>query len=234
LLAPLQHANELKSQRLYGEIQKLKMDYRALLEAKSSADVPDSLIANLSQLETTIQKKHEEIEARQPVQVVPFRAHSARPTALGNVFAVFEEYPLDRYGIDGTLVWPRLRQVVDERILGALDNSKMFLDFQLNLSLLASVLAVESVFIAFTTGMPGWWVMSGLALFVAWEAYSSGVRVARSMGTLVTTSFDLYRGKLLGQFGIVQPPHFFEEYKTWLRLCAFLRRGELFYWPSDL
>ena len=124
--------------------------------------------------------------------------------------------------------------MVDEKLLGTLDNLKMFLDFQLNLSALALIFAVEAAGVGVAKWMVGGWVAAGVALLIARLAYSAGVRVARTIGALISTCFDLYRGKLLEQLGVPRPVNFFEEYKTWLRLNAFLRRGDIFYWPGDL
>jgi hypothetical protein len=220
------------------EIQKIspeeQFDCWDLITEIMQAKSPEALFDCLYQIAEKIQEIHEQIEENQPVQPLPFQASFARPTTLGNAFAVFEEYPLDRYGIDGVLFWPRLRQVVDDKLLSVLDNLKMFLDFQLHLSALALIFTVEAAATGIVSQTAGWWIAAGLALLVARLAYSAGIRVVRTIGTLVSTCFDLYRGKLLKQFGLTQSTNFFEEYKTWLQLSAFLRRGELFYWPGDL
>ncbi len=238
LLSRWQRANEQKSEQLYGKLQELKRDYQGLLEKAAEAESgegPDgSLDKRLAEAEEKIQQAYANIEKSQPTQTLPFRARYVRPTALGNAFAIFEEYPLDRYGMDSVVLWPRLRQVVDDKLISALDNLKMFLDFQLNLSALALIFAVEAAGAGVVNREIAWWALAALALLVAWLAYSAGVRVTRTMGVLVSTSFDLFRGKLLEQFGLARPAKFFEEYKTWLRLSAFLRRGAILHWPSDL
>jgi len=216
--------------------QTSKSSNMAMLSQQSDTPTENSeaLFERLHQTAEKIQIIHEQIESRYPVQTLPVRTHFVCPTALGNAFAVLEEYPLDRYGMDGVLFWPRLRQVADDKLLNALDNLKMFLDFQLNLSALALIFAIEAVIVGIIKGAGSWWLAAALALLIFWLTYKAGVRVARTMGTLINTCFDYFRNELLEQFGLTQPENLFEEYQTWLRLGAFLRRGELPYWPGDL
>jgi len=222
-------AQAIQEQSIEGQFDCLELIAKAM-PGKS----PEALFDCLNQMAVKIQEIHESVEKSQPVQTVPFQASYARPTALGNAFAVFEEYPLDRYGMDSVLFWPRLRQVVDDELLSGLDNHKMFLDFQLNVAGLALIFAVEAAVAGGVSRAASWWIAAGFALLTARLAYRAGVRVVRAMGALVNTCFDLYRGKLLEQFGLAAPESFFEEYKTWLRLGALLQRGELFYWPGEL
>jgi hypothetical protein len=208
-------------------------DCARLVAMSAAGRSSDELYEALYRISLKMQRIHEQVEQRQPTQTVPLQSSYARPTALGNAFAVFEEYPLDRYGMDGVLFWPRLRQVVDDMVLGVLDNAKMLLDLQLNLAALGLLFGIEAAITGGVTREVGWWIAAAAAFVVARLAYSAGVRLVRSMGAQVNTCYDLYRGKLLEQFGLAQPDTFFEEYKTWLRLGAFLQRGELFYWPGE-
>jgi hypothetical protein len=231
--APLE-CSDLLAEKIHEIPPEAPFDCLGLIHEIIQEPSLQTLYECLNQIAGKIQEIHERIEEQQPVQTVPFQASYARPTALGNAFAIFEEYPFHRYGIDGVLFWPRLRQLVDDQLLSALDNQKMFLDFQVNLATLALIFALEAVVVGAANLTAGWWIAAGLALLVARLAYSAGVRVVRTMGTLVITCFDFYRGKLLEQFGLPQPTNLYEEYKTWLRLGAFLRRGEPLYWPGDL
>jgi hypothetical protein len=52
----------------------------------------------------------------------------------------------------------------------------------------------------------------------------------RTMGTLIKQGFDLYRLDLLDALQIARPAELDEEYWVWMRLNAFLRRGEPFYY----
>jgi hypothetical protein len=47
---------------------------------------------------------------------------------------------------------------------------------------------------------------------------------------MISQSFDLYRLSVLDAFGLARPQSLDEEYWTWVRLAAFIRRGEPFYY----
>lgn len=239
LLRRWQRANEQRSEKLYGELRPKKKQYRQLLmqisAAKTASEAEtEDLYRRLDETAVEIQSIHEAIEKEHPAQTLPIRAYRVSPTALGNAFAVAEEYPLDRYGMDSVLFWPRLRQVVDAELLNALDNYKMFLDFQLNLALLALIFSGEAVVVGVVERSASWGAAALVAVLLAWLSYRAAVGVARSMGGLISACFDFFRHKLLEPFGLVQPTNLAEEYRTWLRLGAFLRRGELQYWPGEL
>ena len=239
LLRPWQRANERRSEKLYGDLRGLRMDYRKSLQQlagtrEGEAREREALYDHLDKIGEEIRKTHERIEEKHEVQTLPTRAQLVCPTALGNAFAVAEEYPLDRYGMDGVLFWPRLRQVVDSQLLQMVDNLKMFLDFELNVSILGLILGVEAAIVGIRSGAVGWWVAAGLAWVASWLACRAGIRVVRAMGVLLNTCYDFCRKELLKRFGLAQPPNLIEEYAMWVRLGAFLRRGELSHWPGDL
>jgi len=47
------------------------------------------------------------------------------------------------------------------------------------------------------------------------------------------TAFDYYRGNVLRRFNLKMPNDIEEERVVWLKLSAFIRRGESFYYPSE-
>ncbi|HEY5837511.1 MAG TPA: hypothetical protein VIT19_00660, partial [Pyrinomonadaceae bacterium] len=53
------------------------------------------------------------------------------------------------------------------------------------------------------------------------------------VGNAMRTAFDYYRGNILKRFNLTMPNDIEEERVVWLRLAAFLRRGESFYFPTD-
>ena len=239
LLWPWQRANERKRARLYGRLNELRPRYRRSLQTLVGTDREDTanrdaLYEHLDQVAGEILDEHSRVEAQGLAQRLPTRARDVCPTELGNALAVTRAYPLDRYGMDAVLFWPRLRQVVDDDLLNALDNLKMFLDFGLNVAALALVVAIEAGIAGILTARAGWWIAGAISVAVAWLAYRSAVRAAWAMGDLTNACFDFYRKDLLARFGLEQPEALFEEYGLWIKLGAFLRRGELAHWPGSL
>jgi hypothetical protein len=57
--------------------------------------------------------------------------------------------------------------------------------------------------------------------------------MAGALGNNFRLYFDYYRSRVLKKFGLKQPEKLDDERVLWLRLAAFLRRGESFYFPSE-
>jgi hypothetical protein len=236
LLWPWQWRNLKQAETLYGDLVKLKEAYnRTLADLDKQQEDTDRgpLDQKLASLALEIQRTHEAISHQAPRQHLPRRSEMVRPTALGNAFSVVEEYPYERYGMDGVLFWPRLRQVVDEEYATALINAKLILDLLLNLSLLAGVFGIEALLVGLVGGVDRGLIAAGIgALVLARLSYSGAVSTAHSLGDTIALCFDFFRRQLLEKYGLRQPDDLEAEQKIWLQLGQFLRRGEGFYFPS--
>jgi hypothetical protein len=72
-----------------------------------------------------------------------------------------------------------------------------------------------------------------VSVFLGYGAYRAAVSSARSVGNAMRTAFDYYRGNILKRFNLKMPNDIEEERVVWLKLAAFIRRGESFYYPSE-
>jgi hypothetical protein len=239
--------NQKRCQELYGDLLTLKQRYsQALLEVETGEPESDEWRQakfRVKQLPLEIQQLHHEIQAREPVQVLPLRPELVAPTALGNAWAMLEEYPYDRYGMDGMIFWPRLRGEVDESFDKRLTNQKTLVDFLLNVSFLMSILGVEllitGIVSLFARGGVEWrWVVISLVgMLIGWgiayAAYQAAVSNTRTLGVLTNMCWDFGRDKLAARYGLTRPDTLLAERKMWLRLGNFLRTGEGFYFPSE-
>lgn len=236
LLWPWQRRNVRRTEALYGNLVKLKEAYThtlAELSALPEGTNRGPLEQKRASLALEIQQAHEEIGSQAPRQRLPRRPEMVKPTALGNGFAVTEEYSYERYGMDAMLFWPRLRQVVDEEYATALVNTKMTLDLLLNLSLLAAIFGVEALVIGVLGTVDWGLVYAGIgAAALAWVCYRGAVSTVYSLGDTIALCFDFFRGRLLEKYGLAQPDNLEAEQTMWLRLGQFLLRGEGFYFPS--
>jgi hypothetical protein len=237
LLRPWQRHNQRRAEELYGKLVRLKDSYTdTLANLASLPKGTDSL--PLKQKRASIawemQRAHDEIAERSPVQQLPRRASMVKPTALGNAFAVIEEYPYERYGMDGVLFWPRLRPLLDESYATALVNAKMILDLLLNLSLLALIFGLETIIIGSVRSQPDWKLVGvGIGAWIlSYFCYRGGVSTVYSLGDTICLCFDYFRGHVLEQLGLSQPGDIEAEQAVWLQLGQFLRRGEGFYYPK--
>jgi hypothetical protein len=234
-----QRRNERRAKALYGELVKLKEVYTGTLA--DLASLPEGEDASqLKQKRVGIalemQRAHREIEKRSPMQRLPRRVSMIKPTALGNAFAVIEEYPYERYGMDGVLFWPRLRPLLDESYAAALVNTKMILDLMLNLSLLALIFGLETIVFGSARATLDWTLIGvGIGAWIlSYVCYRSSVSTAFSLGNTIMLCFDFFRGRVLAQLSLSQPNDIEAEQTVWLQLGQFLRRGEGFYYPKEV
>lgn len=237
LLLPWQQENQAQAKRLYGDLVTLKEAYTATLAEQDNLP-PDADVLPLEQklasIALEIQQVHNELQQQAPVQRLPRRVAKVKPTALGNAFAVIEEYSYERYGMDSVLYWPRLRPLVDESYATTLVNTKMILDLLLHSSLLALLFGLESVIIGFVSG-PIDWTLVGLGLgawFLSFLCYQGAVSTVYSLGSTIAVCFDYFRDRILKQYNLSRPEKIEKEQAIWLQLGQFLRRGEGFYFPQ--
>jgi hypothetical protein len=238
LLWPWQWHNRRRAKELYGNLVRLKEAYtETLAELAALTKEEDALPLKQKQasLALEIQRAHDEIVQQEPAQRWPRRIRQVKPTSLGNAFAVIEEYPYERYGMEGMVFWPRLYPLLVEPYTTTLTNTKMTLDLLLHLSLLASIFGLEVVLVGLWGRLDWRWVSVAIGAWVlAYLCYKGAVSTVYSLGDTVALCFDLHRGKLWEQFGFPLPTSLEQEQATWLRLGQFLRRGEGFYYPQTL
>jgi hypothetical protein len=184
------------------------------------------------QLQGVLDHLHSQKEVKEKVQALPFNVKRLSPTMYGNAWAVMEEYPLARYGMDSMVFWPYIRVAMsreNDGLLAQIDSQKLLIDFVTHLSLVLGILAIEGIVSLILHPGLALLVTMLIALFFCTVFYQSGVSYVRTMGLLISQAFDLYRLKVLDMLDVKRPATLDEEYWVWNRLAAFLRRGEPFY-----
>ena len=262
LFQPLVSRNRRRNTELYGPLLILRRQYLFLvshgvrLENVDGEEraVPVSeveLPALIEQLKQQTQAIHEQIESHPDAPDLPKDIERVGATDLANTLALAEEYPFERYAIDTALFWPRLSAEIEPEKLDGLRSSFGALNGLLNLSLLIFLFAVESliagVAIVLDLTRPSAaplllskWSLAILlfaaalaSVVAAYGAYRAAVGSARAVGNAMRTAFDYYRGNVLRRFNLKMPNDIEEERVVWLKLSAFIRRGESFYYPSE-
>lgn len=221
---------------LPGEIDQLK---REIQEWHERFETPANVSHPLSRTGTVL-------DGPPPERELPMDSDRAGPNRFSNMLAVAEEYAWERYGMDASVFWPRVSAEMETEKLDSLTASYGAMRGFLNLSLLAFVFAFESVF--FGVGIlvgkfqpvshillrPRWlFVAALLSVLIGLGAYRAAVGVARLVGNAMRTAFDYYRGNVLRRFNLQMPDDLEQERLVWLKLAAFLRRGESFYFPTE-
>lgn len=239
LLKLLTNRNRKFHKKLYENLVGLKKQYLDIKELIWQADSPEEQIKlrqNLAGLALQIQEEHKRIEKSQLRQTLPHDVHRICPTSFGNVFAIAEEYPYERYGIDAVLFWPRLRQLMQEKASKhslLLTQQKTVLDLSINFAFLFGLLAFEvaltSIFSDYRSILL---VLAIIAVILTISLYRASVSAIQVLGELIKISFDYHRGLVLEAFHLKMPDSLSEEQVIWVKLATFIRRGDIFYFPE--
>lgn len=243
LFQPALKRNKKRSDELYGPLKNLRRQY-FFLASHVDGDGTEPVAKSdreelLEQLKQEIQTVHERLEATAIARDLPFDSERVGPTSLANILAMAEEYPFERYSIDTAVFWPRLTPEIEPGKLEAMTASFGMMNGLLNLSLLSYVFAFESLIIC--VGMLTPWITSSWSpmiaivagVLVGLAAYRAALGAARSVGNALRAAFDCYRERLLRSFNLRMPDDIEQERVVWLKLGAFIRRGESFYYPSE-
>jgi len=221
---------------------------------KVTASERDTLIDKLKQ---DTQLLHEELESNLSAPDLPVDIDRVGATDLANTLALAEEYSFERYAMDAAVFWPRISAEYEAEKPGGLTASFATMNGLLNLSLLIYLSALEFAIVGFAI-VAGWipigatqhasilWLtnnqqaVAGLTLLlvlllavIGYGAYRAAVASARAVSNAMRTAFDYYRDDVLKRFNLKMPNDLEEERVLWLKLAAFIRRGESFYYPSE-
>lgn len=242
LFQPSLKRNQKRSDELYGPLRNLRRQYFFLVsqvEGEVNSVAKSDREALIEQLKQEIQTVHEQLETTSIARDLPIDAERVGPTLLANILAMAEEYPFERYSIDTAVFWPRLSPEIEPEKLESMTASFGTMNGLLNLSLLSYLFAFESLVIS--VGMLTGWIkpawapiismVAGILLGLA--AYRAALGAARSVGNSLRAAFDCYRDRLLHRFNLKMPDDIEKERVVWLKLGAFIRRGESFYYPSE-
>ena len=263
LFQPLVSRNRRRNTALYGPLLSLRRQYLFLVSHGVRLEVVDGeergvpvsaaeLPALIEQLKQQTQAVHEQIESHPDAPDLPKDIERVGATDLANTLALAEEYPFERYAIDTALFWPRLSAEIEPEKLSGLQSSFGALNGLLNLALLIFLFAVELIIVGVAIALDltppaaapllllSKWSLVILffagalvSIVAAYGAYRAAVGSARAVGNAMRTAFDYYRGNVLRRFNLKMPNDIEEERVVWLKLSAFIRRGESFYYPSE-
>ena len=146
----------------------------------------------------------------------PKRPQNFLPTRLGNLLSAAEEYPFLRYGLEMSVVWPRMWLVLPETARQEVNTARHALDASVR-RLLWSILAAAWVFLA-------WWtvlVAIGMAFISYWNLLSDcGV-----YSDLLRSAYDLHRMELYRELNWKPPISPEDEAVYGEQLTEYLHRG---------
>jgi hypothetical protein len=220
LLKPLLERQRERHRAMFADLQTLRQSYKA---------EKDDLKRH--SLLRAIQREHSKIFVEGAAgEMLPQDERRLAPTRLGNAFAVMEEYPYLRYGMDGMTFWPRLVGLISGDYKDLVGDEKTTLDFLLNLSLLSVVFGLEALLVSYNNPI-AFVLLAAASWLAAYLAYRSAVDTALTLGELIKSCFDLFRHDLLKQLGFDKPASLEEEQRLWAGLTNYILVGEAFYYP---
>ncbi|MEH1784528.1 MAG: hypothetical protein V7L23_02710 [Nostoc sp.] len=232
LLSHLTRRNQKECRNLYSKLASLQKKYLEISNQR-----PQSEDAKLESLRLEIENEHKRIEESKSQQTLPHNVERVCPTSFGNAYAIAEEYPYERYGADSVLFWPHLRTLMQEKAPShslRLTQQKTVLDLSINFAFVSGLVTVETILILVFSGDKHLLlVLAGVAFFLSISFYQASVAAIQGMGGLIKISFDYYRGLVLQAFNLRMPENLSEEQTVWLKLAAFIRRGDAFYFPEE-
>jgi hypothetical protein len=138
---------------------------------------------------------------------------------------VMNLYPLKRYGITMSILWPRLYEVLSENTRQRIEDANIYLDFTTNMSLLSIAAVAFAVFAAFygtarTKTSEIAWLL--ILLFGFRVFYLLAIEATRAVSAQVEAAVDLFRLKLLDALGIDAPANSCQESEIWKKLHHFI------------
>ncbi|BAY11117.1 hypothetical protein [Calothrix sp. NIES-2098] len=232
LLSRLTRRYQKECKNLYGELTRLRNAYLEIISQAPQTISQDKFESFRLQLK----EEHEKIEKSKSQQTLPHNVERVCPTSFGNVYAIAEEYPYERYGIDSVLFWPHLRMLMQEKAPNhslRLTQQKTVLDLSINFAFLSGVLTVEIIITICSGYKPLLLVLAGVAFLLSISFYQASVAAIQGLGELIKVSFDYYRGLVLKEFNLKMPDNLTEEQALWVKLASFIRRGDAFYFPEE-
>lgn len=156
----------------------------------------------------------------------PGHTDKMMPTLIGNILRAAEIYAYDRYGIDPTVIWSRLRPLLKPEALAALEDKKTSLNFSLLMTLFFSAFTIIwCPVLAILTTRWGLFLICAAGWPLAWFSYRNAVQSALAYSDQVTGVFDLYRHDLLKALNRDVPTDLSAERKEWRRLTRFFYRN---------
>lgn len=234
LLSRLTRRNQKECQKLYGRLISLQKKHLEISSQRQHEISQDNL---LESLRLEIENEHKKIEESKHQQTLPHNIERVCPTSFGNTYAIAEEYPYERYGIDSVVFWPHLRMLMQEKAPNhslRLTQQKTVLDLSINFAFLSGIITLEIILMfVFSVYKPLLLVLAGVAFLLSISFYQASIAAIQGLGGLIKVSFDYYRGLVLVAFNLKMPENLSEEQTVWLKLATFIRRGDAFYFPEE-
>lgn len=148
---------------------------------------------------------------------MPSKREHQMPTRLGNLLRTMEMRPLEKYGLDAYICWPRLWLLLPEEVKADLTTARYQLDATVRAWLWGGLFLIWSYW--------AWCWVIPVSLVTMLLAYRWMLQAAKVYGHLIESSFDVYRHLLYQSLRWPLPNNPAEELQEGKRLTKYLWRG---------
>jgi hypothetical protein len=156
------------------------------------------------------------IELDRRLREIPVDASYQMPTRLGNLLRASERLPLDKYGLDGIVCWPRLWLAMEDSAKNDVSAARSKLDASTRLTFWALLFVVWAVWTLIAIPIAAIGVLYGYHLMV---------EQARTYGQLIEAAYDVKRRALYKSVGWIYPADASVEKASGIALTQYLWRG---------
>ncbi len=148
----------------------------------------------------------------------PPQSDQRMPTRLGNILRAAENRPLDKYGLNTIICWPRLWLLLPDGTKNELSEARTSLDTAVRTLLWGVLFLIWTIW--------AWWAIP-VGLVVAVWAYRWTLSAAEVYGDLLVSAFDLHRTLLYETLRWPLPKQTAVEKTQGEQLSQYLFRGTL-------
>jgi hypothetical protein len=158
------------------------------------------------------------------LQYYPTKERDILPTRLGNILRSAERRPLDQYGLDAIIIWPRLWILLPDGVRADLQAAYSDLNVAARAWLWSILCLVWVPFYA--TCVWWWWLLPIIVVAIALYIYYGWLlETAINYSNLIDAVFDLHRVTLYKSLRWKLPENSLEEKVFGLEITNYLWRG---------
>ena len=166
------------------------------------------------------------------VQRFPDQERWLLPTSFGNTIRAFEVYPRVMYGLDSIQGWNRLLSVIPEHYRVLIDDSKVNVDFWVNLGFLSFIFLLEYAFIIISAGQAKFiWIPFVTSFFII-LSYIRAESSSVEWGDMVKSAFDVYLPELAAKLDFEIPSDISSEQFLWRKFSQSIIYANPEYMPK--
>lgn len=156
----------------------------------------------------------------------PGHEEKIMPTRIGNILRASEIHAFDRYWIDSTIIWTRLRPLLPNEFVAAIEEKKVARDFSILLAMLSSVFTLFwCPILAFSSDRWGLFLICASGWPLALISYRNAVESSLAYAEQIKATFDMNRHLLLKALAREVPSNIEEERREWRQLSRFFYRN---------